>query len=155
MAAVEEPRERLLDLIDRILSLEFAKQVAKTAAAFADRRRHRAVKLAVKEEFSIFRIQAHRVGRQQIDAEVRCKLRNVLALAERGGLLLILMRTADARLGAAAHRRWGPILQVWVFRSFCGTSRQSQPLRLMRAQSRAVHPFTANTTKPRAQTKSM
>src|ERR1700722_4345154 len=112
MAAVEEPRERLLDLIDRILSFEFAKQVAKTAASIADRRRHRAVKLAVKEEFSIFRIQAHRLGRQQIDAEVWGKLRNVFALAERGGLLLVLARTAAALLGAAASRRWGPILQV-------------------------------------------
>ena len=81
VAAIEEPRESFLDLVRWIFPLEFAEEVAEVAAAISDRRCERAIKLAVKKEFPVFRIEADRIRRQQIDAEVRCKLRNVFAIA--------------------------------------------------------------------------
>ena len=70
VATIEQPRERLLDLVGRILAFELAEEVAETAAAFADCGSERAIEFAMKKEFAIFRIEAHRIGRQQIDAEV-------------------------------------------------------------------------------------
>ena len=49
-------------------------------AAFTDCGRQRTIKLAVQEELAVLGIEAHRIGRQQIDGEIRRELRNVFAV---------------------------------------------------------------------------
>ena len=110
VTAVEEPRERLLDLVGRIFPLELTEEVAKAAAAISYRRRQRTIELAMEEELPVFRVEAHGIGRQQIDAEVRRKLRNVLAAAQRWDALTVAPRSAAARLGALADGRPGRVL---------------------------------------------
>jgi hypothetical protein len=124
--AIEQPRERLLDLVGWIFPLELAEEIPEAPAAVSDRCRKRAIKLAVKKKLAVFGIEAHGIGWQQIDAEVRGKLRNVLAVAQRRTTLTAIARTSAARLYAIPNRRRVPVLHVVrALSSFCGASRQS------------------------------
>ena len=86
-AAVEEPLDRLVDLVRGKLLLENANERANTLSILRDRRGERTLKLAVKEELPVLRIEADGIGWQHIDAEIRRKPQDVLAAARRNTLI--------------------------------------------------------------------
>ena len=71
-----------MDLVRWKIPLQRANKFAKAPAAFSDCGGQRTIKLAVKEELPVLGIEAHDIGRQQIDREIRRKLRNVFAVVE-------------------------------------------------------------------------
>ena len=80
IAAVEQPLQRFVDLVGRKISLQLANEFPNSSSAFAYRGRQRAIEFAVKEELPVLGIEAHDIGRQHIDGEIRRELRNVFAV---------------------------------------------------------------------------
>ncbi len=107
-AAVDQPLQRFLDFVGRKIPLQLANELAKAFSAFCYRGRQCTIELAVKKELPVLGIEAHDVGGQHIDGEIRRELRDVFAcmLRKAGGTIachevnihtLPQLRTASAR----------------------------------------------------------
>ena len=72
-----------MDFIGRKIPRQQADKLSKRFAAFANRRNEVAIEFAVKKEFAILGIEAHDIGRQQIDGEIRRELRKVFVTVRR------------------------------------------------------------------------
>ena len=79
VAAVDQPLQGFLDFVGRKIPLQLANELAKTLSAFRYRGRERTIELAVKKELPVLGIEAHDVGGQHIDGEIRRELRDVFA----------------------------------------------------------------------------
>ena len=108
IAAVDQPLQRFLDFVGRKIPLQLASELAKTPSTFCDCGCQGTIELAVKKELPVLGIEAHDVGWQHIDGEIRRELRDVFAcmLRKAGGTIachevnihtLPQLRTASAR----------------------------------------------------------
>ena len=88
-AAVEQPLQRFVDLVGGKFLFQLANDLREALAALADRGGERAIELAVEKELPVLGIEAHDIGRQHIDGEIRRELRNVFAVALRRAVLAI------------------------------------------------------------------
>ena len=79
IAALDQPLEGFLDLVGRKIPPQLANELRKALSAFSYGGGEGAIKLAVKKELPVLGIEAHDVGRQHIDREIRRELRNVFA----------------------------------------------------------------------------
>src|SRR5450432_4297756 len=107
IAALEQPLERLVDLVGWKILLQPANQLAQASAVFSDRGGEGTIKLAVKEEFAVLGIEAHDIGGQHIGGEIRRELQNLFA----GGPL-------GRALGMARHEVITRMLLATPDRSF-------------------------------------
>src|SRR5262249_52351633 len=82
IAALNKPRERLLDLVGRKPPAQLARELAEAVSAFGYCCCKRAVEFAVEKKLPGLGIEAHHVGGLNIDSEVRRKLRNFFAVAQ-------------------------------------------------------------------------
>ena len=96
-AALHQPLECFVDLLRREILLELANELPKTLAAFSYRGGERAIELAVKKELPVLGKEAHRVGRQQIDAEIGGESRNVIAAVRRNRAAAIACHGVSTR----------------------------------------------------------
>ena len=81
--AVQKTLQRFVDFIGRKIPRQQANELPKSFAALANRRNEIAIELAVKKEFAILGIEAHDIGRQQIDGEIRRQLGKVFVTVRR------------------------------------------------------------------------
>ena len=87
-----------MDLVRWKIPLQRANEFAKAPAAFSDCGRQRTIKLAVKKELPVLGIEAHGIGRQQIDREIRRELRERLCCLSAGLFRVRLSCGRRARL---------------------------------------------------------
>src|SRR4051812_36692441 len=87
IGAIDQALERLVDFVGREMPVQVARDIPKALAALANGRRQRAVELTMEKELPVLRIEAHHIGRLYVDGEVRCELRNVLAVTQRRDVL--------------------------------------------------------------------
>ncbi|MGB7834410.1 MAG: hypothetical protein WBL84_19605 [Xanthobacteraceae bacterium] len=81
MAAVDQPLQGFGDFVRWKFALEPANELANASSTLNDRGRQRAIEFAVKEELAVLGIEAHDVGRQCINGEIRRELRDFFAVA--------------------------------------------------------------------------
>src|SRR4026209_690603 len=113
MAAVAQPRQRVVDLVGWKIWLQGANEFAAGPAAFTDCGRQRTIKLAVQEELLVLGIEAHGMRRQQIDGEIRRELRNVLGVERRAVLACHAVGARASTLTAPSPiRHWKPCSPV-------------------------------------------
>src|SRR5215831_4346458 len=96
-----------MDFVGRKIWLQFANELPKTFSALSYRGGERTIELAVKQKLPVLRIEAHDIGRQHIDGEIRRELRNALAGLRGEAVSLIacheLARTFATALDALAR----------------------------------------------------
>ena len=83
-------------LSDGKILLQLANELA-NALSGADRGRERTIELAVKKELPVLGIEAHDIGRQHVDGEIRRELRNVFAVTLRRAVPAIACHEAGTR----------------------------------------------------------
>ncbi len=114
MAALDQPSQGFLDLVGWKIPRQRAHELREALAAFSDRGGERDIELAVQKELAILRIEAHRIGRQHIDGEIRRKLRHAVAVDADGSVLAAARRAAGPRafpiVATRADRHWIPLL---------------------------------------------
>src|SRR5271166_3136092 len=69
-----------MDFVGRKIRLQLANELPKTFSALSYRGGERTIELAVQQKLPVLRIEAHDIGRQHIDGEIRRELRNALAV---------------------------------------------------------------------------
>jgi hypothetical protein len=69
-----------VDLVGWKMLLQFANELAKAPSTFSYCGRQRTIELAVQKELPVLGIEAHDIGWQHIDGEIRRELRNVFAI---------------------------------------------------------------------------
>ena len=117
VAAVIQPLESFVDLVGRKFPLQFGDQPAQAFPGLSDRLGERDIEFAVQEEFSVLRIEAHDIGREHVDGEIRRELHNVFAGVARGAglamachefrtrtLLILADRQCEAYSGTIRHK---------------------------------------------------
>ena len=83
IAAVDQPLQGFLDFVGRKILLQLASELPKALSTLSYRGRERTIELAVKKELPVLGIEAHDIGWQHIDGEIRRELRNVFAVVLR------------------------------------------------------------------------
>ena len=81
IAAVDQPLQGFVDLVGWKVLLQLANELPKALSTFSYCGRQRTIELAVKKEFPVLGIEAHDIGWQHIDGEIRRELRNVFAVS--------------------------------------------------------------------------
>ena len=98
-----------MDLVGRKILLQLANELPKAPSAFSYRGRERTIELAVKKELPVLGIEAHDIGRQHIDGEIRRELRNVFAVMLREAVPAIACHEVSTRvsflIASSADRR--------------------------------------------------
>ena len=95
-AAVGEPLQGFADLIGGKILPQLANELRNTLAG-AERGRERTIERAVKKELPVLGIEAHHIGRQHVDGEIRRELRNVFAVTLRRAVPAIACPEAGTR----------------------------------------------------------
>src|SRR5262249_27835268 len=85
ISAVEEPHQGFANLVRRKTPSQSANELADGPAAVSDCGGQRTIELAIEEELAVLRIEADRIGRQQIDGEIWRETWNV-PVVESGGI---------------------------------------------------------------------
>src|SRR5262249_50294315 len=78
-AALDNPLDGFTDRVGRKIPLELANELLKVLSSRSYRRREHAIELAVQKKLAVLGVEAHDIGGQHIDSEIRRKPRNVLA----------------------------------------------------------------------------
>src|SRR5580698_4097703 len=81
-----------MDFVGGKILLEVTNELPNALFPLSDRRGERTIELAVKQEFPVLGIEAHDIGGQHIDGEIRREPRNVFA---------VILRKLDS--GIACH----------------------------------------------------
>ena len=69
-----------MDFVGWKVLLQLTNELAKALFPLSDRRGERTIELAVKQEFPVLGIEAHDIGGQHVDGEIRREPRNVFAV---------------------------------------------------------------------------
>ena len=69
-----------MDFVGWKILLQVANELPKAPSTLSDRGGERTIELAVEQELPVLGIEAHDIGRQHIDGEIRRELRNVFAV---------------------------------------------------------------------------
>ncbi len=96
-AAIDQPLQSFVDLVGREIPFQRANELPKTLSTLADRGSERAIELAVKKELAVLGIEAHDLGRQHIDGEIRREPRNILAVVLRNAIAVIACHAVSTR----------------------------------------------------------
>src|ERR1700730_2577325 len=96
-AALHQPLECFVDRLGREILFELANELPKILVAFSYRGGERAIELAVKKELPVFGKEAHRIGRQHIDAEIGGEPRNFVAVVRRNTAAAIARHEVSTR----------------------------------------------------------
>ncbi|HEX3449119.1 MAG TPA: hypothetical protein VHS97_12750 [Isosphaeraceae bacterium] len=97
IAAVDQPLEGFIDFVGWKLLFQLANEVPKALPTFSYCGRDRAIERAVKKKLPVLGIEAHDIGRQHIDGEIRREPRNVFAVTQRKGVLMIACHEVSTR----------------------------------------------------------
>ena len=97
-AAIDQPLQGFVDLVGREILLQRANELPKTLSTLAYRGSERAIELAVKKELAVLGIEAHDLGRQHIDGEIRREPRNILAVMLRNAIAVIACHAVSTRV---------------------------------------------------------
>src|ERR1700722_16946956 len=68
-----------MDFVGWKILLELTNELPEALFTLSDRGGERTIELAVKQEFPVLGIEAHNIGGQHIDGEIRCEPRKVFA----------------------------------------------------------------------------
>src|SRR5271168_4789884 len=91
-----------MDFVGRKIRLQLANELPKTFSALSYRGGECTIELAVKQKLPVLRIEAHDIGRQHIDGEIRRELRNALAVLLGEAVSLIACHEVSTRIFATA-----------------------------------------------------
>jgi hypothetical protein len=97
--AIEETLQRFLDFVGRKVLFQRPRERSKTFATLSYRGGESAIELAVQEELAVLGIEAHDIGWQHVDGEIRRELRDVFAVRN---VLAVMPRRAFPAIGCLA-----------------------------------------------------
>ena len=80
IAPVDQPFHGFVDLVGGKIPLQRANDLSKGLPALSGLRRPGTIELTVKKELAVLGIEAHDIGRQHVNSEIRRELRNVSAV---------------------------------------------------------------------------
>jgi hypothetical protein len=89
-----------VDFVGWKILLEVTNEPLKAPSTLSYRVGERAIELAMKQKLSILGIEAHDIGRQHIDAEIRCELRNGFAIMRCKLVFVIARHKVSTRTAA-------------------------------------------------------
>src|SRR5215475_6899708 len=125
IAAVGQPLQGFLDFVGWKILLQLAHELPNAQSASAYCGRQCTIELAMKKELPVLGIEAHDIGRQHIDAEIRRELRNVFAVL-REAFPVIACHEVSTRNFATIPDRWrkadSPVARAPVSSSRAGVS---------------------------------
>src|ERR1700716_2378952 len=98
-AAVDEPLQGFMDLVGWKILFQLADEL-RNALTGSYRGGQRTIERAVQKEFPVLGIEAHDVGRQHIDGEIRREPRNCFAVVLRSAVPPIVRPEASTRASA-------------------------------------------------------
>ena len=101
-----------MDFVGRKILLQLANELPKALSALSYRGGERAIELAVKQELPVLGIEAHDIGWQHIDGEIRRELRNVFAVMQRKAASVIACHEVSTRIFATTPTPVHDILAV-------------------------------------------
>ena len=91
-----------MDFVGWKILLQVANELPKAPSTLSYRVGERTIELAVKQELPVLGIEAHDIGRQHIDGEIRRELRNVFAVMLCKLVSVIACHEVSTRTFAAA-----------------------------------------------------
>jgi hypothetical protein len=91
-----------MDLVGWKIPFQLANQLPNALSILSYRGGERAIEFAVKQELPVLGIEAHDIGGQRIDGEIRRELRNVFAVSQRKLASGIACHEVSTRTFAAA-----------------------------------------------------
>jgi hypothetical protein len=97
-AAIDQPLQGFVNLVRWKIPFQRAHELAKTLSTLAYRGSECAIELAVKKELAVLGIEAHDLGRQHIDGEIRREPRNILAVMLRNAIAGIACHAVSTRV---------------------------------------------------------
>ena len=86
-----------MDFVGWKILLQLANELPKALSTLSYRGGERTIELAVKKELPVLGIEAHDIGRQHIDGEIRRELRNVFAVMLRKLVSVIACHEVSTR----------------------------------------------------------
>src|SRR5262249_56375403 len=97
IAAVEQPFQGLVEFGGWKMLPQLTNELPNALSTLSYCRRQRTIELAMEKELSVLGIEAHDIGRQHIDGEIRCELRNVFAVVLRMAVPVIVCHEVRTR----------------------------------------------------------
>ena len=112
VAPVEQPLQGFVDLVGGKFLFQIASDLSKAPSGRYGVRQ-RAVELAAKKKLPVLGIEAHHIGWQHIDGEIRREPRNVFAVTQRKGVLMIACHEVSTRTFTVTPPVHGALSARW------------------------------------------